>query len=94
MSKLTETNDLLVFYSLKWVIPEKNQHTPDGWGRFFNPPVSPGFPEAQDPLPVWISKTKDPSSHLDFQQKILGLNLIYFNRKYTQSRLEDVLFNF
>jgi len=26
---------------------------------FFTPP-SPGFPEAQDPPPVWISKTKDP----------------------------------
>ena len=37
-------------------------------GVIFNPPsLSPGFPEAQDPPPVWISG-----------KKILGLNLIYF----------------
>ena len=32
----------------RWVIPEKNAHPPDGWGRFLTP-LSPGFPEAQDP---------------------------------------------
>ena len=50
----------------------KNTHPPDGWGRFLSP-LSLGFPEAQDPPPVCISKTKDPPSRLDFREKLLGL---------------------
>ena len=45
----------------------KNPHPPRRMGSFFNPPISPGFPEAQD-----------PPSRLDFPEKIKGLNLIYF----------------
>ena len=54
-----------------------------GW--FFNPPVSPGFSEAQDPRSCLDFQDKIPPSRLDFWGKILGL-------KYAQWSLEDVLF--
>ena len=56
---------------------KKSLPPPQTDGVVFNPPLSPGFPEAQNPPPVWVSKTKDSPSHLDFQEKILGLSLIY-----------------
>ena len=63
-----------------WVIPEKI-HTPPPprrMGSFFNPYSHLDFLKPKTPPPVWISKTKDPPSRLDFWEKILGLNLIYF----------------
>ena len=63
----------------KWVIPEKfPPPPPNGWGRFLTPPLSPRFPEAQDPPPVWISKTKEPPSRLDFREKNIRLKFNFF----------------
>ena len=42
--------------STKLGYSRKNPHPPRRMGSFFNPPISPGFPEAQD-----------PPSQLDFQ---------------------------
>lgn len=41
-------------FSAHWVIPEKI-HTPTMEEVFFYPPLSPGFPEAQDPPPPLLS---------------------------------------
>ena len=56
---------------------QKNPHPPDGWGHFLTP-LSPGFPEAQDPHSCLDFQDKIPPSRLDFCEKILGLNLIFF----------------
>ena len=79
----------------KMVYSKKNPHPPGGWGRFLTPPppLSPGFPEAQDPHSCLDFQNKRPPPPLPPgfpEKKILGLNLIYFYRKYAQSRLEDV----
>ena len=57
---------------------QKKSTPPQRMGSFFNPPSHLDFLKPKTPPPVWISKTKDPSSCLDFREKILGLNLIYF----------------
>ena len=61
--------------TIQWVIPKKIHPPPplDGWGRFLPPPLSPRFPEAQEPPSFWISKTKDPPP-----SGLLGLDLISF----------------
>ena len=56
---------------LYWVIPEKIR-TPRRMGSFFNPPSHLDFLKHKTPPPVWISKTEDPSSCLDFREKLLG----------------------
>ena len=59
---------------------QKKVHIPpDGWGHFLTPPppLSPGFPEAQDPHSCLDFQDKRPPSCLDFRKKkLLGLNLI------------------
>ena len=71
---------------------QKKIHNPlNGWGRFLTP-LSPGFPEAQDPCSCLDFQDKRPPSRLDFREKILGLNLFFFDIKYAKSCLEDVLF--
>ena len=57
---------------------QKKSAPPRRMGSFFNPPLSPGFPEAQDPPSCLDFQDKRPPSRLDFREKILGLNLIYF----------------
>ena len=53
-----------------WVIPEKNAHPPDGWGRFLTPPLTwiswstrlphqSGFPRQKITPPAWISGKND-----------------------------------
>ena len=51
-----------------------------GYSRKNPCPLSPGFPEAQGPPSVWISKTKDPPLPPAWISglKIVGLYLIYF----------------
>ena len=69
----------------------KKSTPPQRMGSFLTP-LSPGFPEAQDPQSCLDFQDKIPPSRLDFCEKILGLNLIFFDIKYAQSCLEDVLF--
>ena len=61
-------------------LSRKNPHTtPPTDGVVFNPPpLLPGFPEAQDPSSCLDFQDKRPPYRLDFQEKILGLSLIYF----------------
>ena len=60
------------FLSSQLGYSRENPHPPDGWGCFLTP-LSPGFLEAQDPPPVWISKAKDLLSCLDFRGKNIRL---------------------
>ena len=51
-----------------WVIPEKSAPPPSLTdGVVFNPPSHLDFLKHKTPPPVWISKTKDPTSRLDFR---------------------------
>ena len=78
---MIETSWIFLESLQQWVIPEKI-HAPRWMGLFFNPPLSPGFPEAQEPPPHPPScldfQDKRPPSRLGFQEKLLGLNLMYF----------------
>ena len=65
----------------------KNPHTPT-MGSFFNPPSHLDFLKHKTPPPVWISKTKDPPSCLDFQEKNVRLkfNLVLMEISTITSR--------
>ena len=53
----------------------KNPHPPDGWGPFLTP-LSPGFPEAQD-----------PPSRLDFREKNKRLKFNLFLMENTRKHV-------
>ena len=70
---MIETSWIFLESLQQWVIPEKI-HTPRRMGSFFNPPLSPGLPEAQDPPSCLDFQDKRPPSCLGFREKLLGLN--------------------
>ena len=74
---LTSTKKKVVFTLNILGYSRKNPHPPDGWGPFLTP-LSPGFPEAQDPPSQLDFQDGRPPLPPGFPGKKKGLNLIYF----------------
>ena len=69
----------------------KNPHPPDGWGHFLTP-LSPGFPEAQDPPSCLDFQDKRPPLLPGFPGKIIRLKFNLFLIENTHNHVQKMFF--